>query len=109
MIALAILSSTIILSLAAIQEARGASLAGAEARRARVEMQYLLDTASPVEGLRSGRAGGFDWRLDTRATGPGSLSGAQICSLTAQLASLSSGRRYRLATTEICAPPPATP
>lgn len=87
MIALAILSSTIVLSLVAIQTAHSASRVVSETRRARVELQYLLDNAPRALGVQSGRAGGFDWRVATQSAGDMGPSGARICNRTALAAS----------------------
>jgi hypothetical protein len=109
MIALAILSTTIVLSLTAIRTAHGAASIVVETRQARQELQYLLDNAPRAFGVQGGRAGGFDWRLATQSGTDVSPSGAQICDRAAQVRSLSSGRRYGLATSEICPPAQPTP
>jgi hypothetical protein len=106
MIALTIISTVVVLSLAALQTAHRASLTVAESRRARVELQYLLDNAPRALGVQNGTAGGFNWQVSTAAAGEASHSGARICDRAVQLTNLSSGRRYGLATAEICPPPP---
>ena len=103
MVALTILASTIALTLAATQTARRAATAALETRQADALLQYELLAAPHDLGAQSGQAAGFAWRLDTAVSAISAGAAAPpMCLRRAQARSLRSGRRYRLATSEIC-------
>ncbi len=105
MVALVILSTTIILSLGAVETARRASVAAAEIRRATGLMEGLLETAPRQEGVAAGRANGFDWRLETTASPTNSAAQlVRLCDRTVSVRSLASGRGFRLTDAEVCPP-----
>lgn len=105
MVALAILASITVLSIAAAQTARRVAIATAEIRHATDQLQFLLDTSPRVIGTLVGQSGGFDWRIDTQAVAQSGASGAQMCNRIAQLRSAFSGRSYRFSTAEVCPTP----
>jgi Tfp pilus assembly protein PilV len=104
MVALLILSVTIVFSLEAVQTAKRAATAAEETRRATALLRYLVDSAPDAVSQQSGRANGFGWRVDVRAGAPSGVPMAVVCEQTADLVSEKTGRRFRLATAVICPP-----
>ena len=102
LVALTIISTTLILSLGAAETARRASVSAAETRRANELLQYLIDAAPSRIGAASGRASGFDWRVEVRAAAGAHAPTLQVCDRSAQLISRQSGRRYALASARLC-------
>jgi hypothetical protein len=102
LVALTIISTTIILSLGAVETGRRAALAGAETRRAGDLMQYLLGAAPLRPGSASGEANGFVWRVDTEPEAVSTLASLRLCDRSARLVSRASGRRYAMRTAAIC-------
>jgi hypothetical protein len=105
MVALLILSVTVIFSLEAVETARHAAVAAEETRRATTLLRYLVDSAPDAISQKSGRANGFAWRVDVRPGAPTGVPMAIVCDRTADLVSEKTGRRFRLATAAICPPP----
>lgn len=103
MVALAILASTVVLSLAAVRGANQIAAAAAETHRADGELRYLLDAAPRAVGEISGQDSGFNWRVRTEPEIGSRRGAAQICDRTATARSQASGRTYALATAEVCA------
>jgi hypothetical protein len=108
LVALTILSITLILSLGAVETARRAATSVTETRRASELLQYLIDAAPGRVGAATGRANGFDWRVEVRASAAAHGPALQLCDRSAQLTSLRSGRRFSLASARIC-PTAVTP
>jgi len=107
MVALVILSTTIILSLGAVETARRASVAAAEIRHATGLMQGLLETAPRQVGVVDGQADGFAYRVATAVskTNPAS-QWVQLCDRTVSVRNVRTGRNYILADAEVCPPEP---
>lgn len=103
LVALTVLSSTIILTLAATQVARRAANDALETRRASELMQFIVLSEPHKIGDRTGRASGFRWRLET-AQSTIAVNGATppICTRRADATSLRTGHHYRLTTSEVC-------
>jgi hypothetical protein len=108
MVALLILSTTIVFALAAAETARHAATAAEETRRATTLLRYLMDSAPSNIGDQSGRANGFEWRVAVRQAEPTGVPSAIMCDRAAELVSEKSGRRFRLRTAAICPPPKAS-
>jgi hypothetical protein len=102
MVALAILATTIMLSLAATQTARRIVGAAAEIHRADGQLRYLLDNAPRAIGSVAGQGSDFAWQVITQPAVGTRVGGAQICNRIAQLHSTASGRAYALTTAEVC-------
>ena len=102
LVALTILSTTLILSLGAAETARRASVSAAETRQASELLHYLIDATPGRIGAASGRASGFDWRVDVRVSAAAHGPVLQLCDRSARLTSRQSGRRYALASARIC-------
>lgn len=108
LVALMILSITMGLTLTAVQTARQAAVAAAEAHRAEDLLRYLLDTTPAIVGTLQGRTPTFQWRLDTSvANGPQGTAEIEICGRSAQVRGLGTGRHYRFDTAAICRRAPA--
>lgn len=105
LVALTILTSTIALTLGATQVARRAATSALETRRADDLLQYVLLSSPRRVGSLTGQAEGFDWRLETQISAISAGAAAPpICTRAAEARASRSGRRYHLATAEICAP-----
>jgi Tfp pilus assembly protein PilV len=107
MVALVILSMTIVLALTAVQTARRAAVAAEETRRATSLLRHLVDSSPPSISQTSGHTDGFAWHVQVLAAPPSDMAGSPMCAHSAELVSDKSGRRFRLATAAIC--PPARP
>ena len=104
MVALVILSTTIILSLGAVEIGRKASVKALETRKAGALLQGLLETSPGQIGALSGTANGFDWRVvTTPAKENAATNPTKLCDRVAQALSRASGRRYVFTTTDVCA------
>ena len=101
-VALAILTTTIILSLGAAGTAARLFAAAAETSQAKGELGYLLDSGPRAIGLASGEGAGFSWQIRTEPEQGMRLGQAQICRRAATVRSQASGRRYSLVSTAIC-------
>lgn len=101
LVGLMILSSTIILALAASGQARQVSEAALEARRAQSNLIYLLETVAANPQGGEGVIDRFRWRLEV-APASSPAAGLKLCQVQAELKSLRSGRRYHAQTTEPC-------
>lgn len=103
LVALTVLSSTIILTLAATQVARRAATDALETRRASELLQFVVLSEPHKIGDRTGQAAGFIWRLETaQSTIAVNAATPPICTRKAEVTSLRTGHHYRLATSEIC-------
>jgi hypothetical protein len=108
LVALTIFATTIALVLQNASTARRLAEAASETRQAAALGQYLLETTIKTPGLSSGRSAGFLWKVNVVATPAAGLAQVELCKRSASLTAASSGRRYALATAEIC-PPRITP
>lgn len=106
LLALMILSITLIFSLAAAHTARRAADSAARTREADQILQGLLQTAPHAIGETQGRAGRFEWRVTTQPSQSDvRWPNAQICLRSAQVRAIGTGRLYGLSTAEICPVP----
>jgi hypothetical protein len=103
MVALTILATTVALALVAVEVGRRDSEAALRLERATDLLAYVLAASPDRIGEESGKAPGYDWR---RVIAPSvdDLGPAlpALCTRWAEVRSLVDGRRYSLATTEIC-------
>ena len=109
LVALTILTLTLVMALAAGAHAREAAILADETHKARDLMQFLLaSTPSSSGGESSGLSGDFAW-----ATTEGRISNAaasatiQVCQRAVELKSRATGRRYGLMAASLCAAPDA--
>ena len=108
LVALAIFATTIALVLRCVDTARHIALAAAETRRANVLGQYLLESSPKAAGSWAGRSDGFVWRINVTNSTVDNQPQIRLCRQSVGLRAAGSGRRYGLATTQIC-PPPSAP
>lgn len=105
LVALMILSTTVVLSLGAMETATRAGAAAAESQRATTLLRYLLDTAPISPSAVRGVTDGFDWSLNvTPSANPSGIPSAPLCIRTASLRDAKAGRTYQLADEAICPP-----
>ena len=99
-----ILSATIVLALSAADTARRASAKAAETRHATALLQGLLASVPAKPGVVAGQGMGFGWRVETRlSSGAVKLPGVGLCERFADAKAWSSGKRYALWTSSLCA------
>lgn len=103
LVALMIISVTLIMSFQALQQADRTAKAALEARRAQTLLAYLLETTPRAFAEREGEGEGFTWRVETDATG--AERPIEVCHLRAVLHSQASGRTYAAATLQTCPEP----
>lgn len=104
--ALAILATTITLSIVALSVARRAEHAASEAGAARTTMGSLLAAPARQPGLYSGSNPNFNWTLQVDREG-GSASPVQLCAQRISLRSRAGGKLYTAQSRRPC--PPETP
>ena len=97
LVALTILSSTLILALQALTVTHRAAAAALETRKANALMASLMVEARKATGLSSGETGALRWQVRLE---PSEVSG--ICSRSVNVEGLRSRRRFALATREPC-------
>ena len=107
LVALTILSLTIVLSLAAVQQANRTARAASEIQDARLLMAQLDDTQPKTFDGTAGSSAAFHWTVQTQPTGADAL--VNVCRRAVDLVSRDARRRYSLATLTTCPPTPATP
>jgi hypothetical protein len=104
MVALTILSTTLILAISAASVAARDAAGADEMRRASDLMAYLIDSRGDEPGPTSGRADGFDWSLSIQSPASSTLDLAlQTCARSVALTAVSSGRHYELKSGRLCA------
>lgn len=103
LVALMILSSTLICGMSAAHQSVTAAEAALELRRANDLTSFLLETAPVEPGLTTGTTDGFGWRREVSAPvltfGPGA-----VCVRAVRLTSDRSRRAYGAKTNTICEP-----
>ena len=103
LMALLILSMALIMSFQALQQAGKVSVAAWEVRRADTLLSYLIQTTPPSFEVKTGQDQGFDWRVETDATG--AARPIEICRRSVTLHGLASGRTFAAATLQVCPVP----
>jgi hypothetical protein len=104
--ALAILATTIALSISALSVARRASVAASETNAARTTLLQVLGDAPRLPGVYSGTIGAFDWSLRIHEETPPN-SPARLCRQRASLHGRVSGRSYADESRAPCGQTPA--
>lgn len=104
LVALTILTSTIVLALTAGDTARRNAAASLEARQMANLLESLM-AEPPQSGTRSGRAGELRWTVASMIT-PVEPFGLSLCRRTASVAGLRSERLRTVETQAICATDP---
>jgi hypothetical protein len=106
LVALTILATTLALALHATATSRSLAARALQSERAGALLQYLLQAGSHEPGQWSGRAEGFDWRLDVALQGPDPHAPAlRTCRRTASAREQTSGRRFSLSAVVFCKAP----
>jgi len=100
LVAMLILSTTLVLGLTALGQARQVADAAWEARRAEALVSYLLETAPHTYASTAGNNGAFAWTVET--TGTGAERPIEVCRRAVALRAVRSGRTYGAATLETC-------
>ena len=101
--ALAILATTITLSIVALSVARRAEQSASQAAAARTTMQLLLAEPARPPGLYSGSNPAFDWTLQVDQEA-GSVSPVQLCAHKISLRSRAGGKLYAVQSRRPCPP-----
>ena len=106
LVALMILSATIILSLGAAEVGRRAMRDAVQVRRADQILLGLLKTTPHEIGAVQGRSSNFVWRVTTKPANAAARSRTtQICERVAKVQALGDHRRYSMSTAELCPTP----
>jgi len=100
LVALLILSVTLIMSFQALQQAKRLSQATLEVRQAQTLATWLMETGPRSYEVATGSSGAFTWRLSTDATG--AARPIEVCHREVTLTSSVSGRIFKAATLEVC-------
>ncbi|WP_165189883.1 hypothetical protein [Caulobacter soli] len=103
LVAVTILSSSLALSLMAVQVGARASRSAGETRDAELLLRERLESTTGEAGVWSGHDQGLDWRVEAHVAGDTSPHRATPCVRTAS-AKAASGRIYRIATVDTCLP-----
>jgi hypothetical protein len=102
LVALAILSATIIMSLKSVETARQAAALAVETRQADLELRRMLDQPIMSVGMSSGRTALFDWRSAAIPTEASSNPAVRTCRRKIELVDRTDGRRFRAASLSLC-------
>lgn len=105
LVAMLILSLTLVMSMRALDRARAAAGAAWEARRADSLIGHLIEAAPHRYASSGGVSDGFAWRVETTITG--AERPVAICRRAVSLQSQASGRHFEAATLETCPVEPA--
>lgn len=101
LVALTILSTTLILALSAARQADNIAKAAWEVREAHTLVAKLIDTARIDLGQEQlGQANGFSWRVETQAIG--AERPIPICRRSAVVTHNETGRKFSAAIVESC-------
>ena len=101
--ALAILATTITLSIVALSVARRAEQSASEASAARTTLRFLLTEPARPPGLYSGSNPDFDWTLQVDQEA-GGVSPVQLCAQKISLRSRGGGKLYAVQSRRPCPP-----
>lgn len=108
LVALTILSSTVILALGAAHVAARAGGSATEVRQADVLLRRFMDGPPRAPSTQQGADAAFEWRVATTPLAPGPAPSVLLCYRAVEICSRASGKLYRLSTDEMC-PAPAGP
>jgi hypothetical protein len=101
LVALTILSSTIVFALAATEQGQHAARSALEMRRAGDLLTYVAETSRTASGVVSGQTDAFLWRVNIDDPLPSSAS-ESMCAHRVTVTSRLTDRSYSLRTDEIC-------
>jgi len=104
LVALAVLSITLVFALRAVSVGAQAARATGETQAARTVMVSLLSDPPRQPGVYNGRSAGLRWTLTVTRLEPDAP--LPLCELAASAIGGQGGREYRLSTIEPCAPTP---
>lgn len=102
LVALLILSMTVILSSSVLRQASRAAEMAQETRSAEMLLVQVLEAGPRSFASSSGERDGFVWRLDTALTG--SEQYIEVCRRAASVRNRESGRVFAAATLDTCPP-----
>jgi hypothetical protein len=103
LVALTILTMTLVLAIASAEGARRAALAADEIHRARDLMRYLAETSAGEPGARQGRSGPFNWAVRVAPTDTAAAFGKlHACARHVDVTSRFTGRHFTLTTAALC-------
>lgn len=100
LVALLILSVSLVLSLGALAQARETTDLAWELRRAEARLSHLLDAGPRRLTASAGVSGGFGWSLETQPVG--AEQPIALCRRAARIVAIASGRTFEAATRETC-------
>lgn len=101
LVALTMLATTIVLSIAATHAGLRAAAAALEARQSTLLMKDLIARGETGPSTVQAKDDRYAWRL---VVGAPTATSIATCAQTAEVTALRTGRRYRLATSKICLP-----
>jgi hypothetical protein len=104
LVALAILSTTIALSIQSADVARRTADRAAETHRAKAVLQQLLKDADAAPGVAAGRSGALDWRRTVAPIplGVGQTAATRLCRHSVEVRPGDAPRVYRASTVRLC-------
>jgi hypothetical protein len=108
LVALAVLATTVALSLTAADTARRAAALAGETRGAEVLMRRLVYAPAEALGVRTGRTRDFAWSVRLAAE-PSTAPEIPACRRRVEVTGLGSGRTYAGSMLEPCPPRTANP
>jgi len=100
LVAMLILSMTLVLSLSALGQARDVAEVAWETRRAQSLLSHLIESAPHRFEASAGSSDGFTWAVETTTTGADRP--VAVCRRAVTLENRLSGRSYQAATLEAC-------
>lgn len=100
LVALLVLSVSLVLSLRALAQARETTELAWELRRAEARLSHLLDAVPRRLAASAGEGGGFGWSLEMQPVG--AEQPISLCRRAATITSAESGRTFTAATRETC-------
>lgn len=105
LVALALISTTLIFTFEVLQQARAAADQAWEARQAQTLLADLLERPLDLSATLAGVQEGFRWTLETQPMG--AERPVEICRHAARLVHSRSARTYQASTLDACPPAPA--
>lgn len=103
MVALLIISTTIVLTLHALGTARRAAMAADEVQRAHTLLNHLMLSAPRQYEAANGQTDGFAWTVETTPTG--AEAPVEVCRRFVRAVHPTSKRVYAFSTLETCPAP----
>ncbi|MBS0297122.1 MAG: hypothetical protein JSR45_12490 [Proteobacteria bacterium] len=106
LVALAILSATVALSIRTADTARRTASLAVETREAQAVLEQVLESPVRSPGSISGRSGAFDWKLviSPLPLATGSSQADRLCQRTVEVRRGDDARMFRASTVRACPP-----